>query len=163
MKLRCSHWFLAGTLVILVLERHTPEQICGKEAGRSRRPEPAETGTTSGGIRHPRTDPFLNPLLLPPPSSPTVPEEESRGDPPPGIAGTYIAQAVLVGILHKANARTAIFQGADRQAYFLHEGDRVFDGFVGQIRDKSVVLVRETRLRSGTVLTQAVVKNLRPQ
>ena len=165
MKRRGSHWFLAGSLAILVLGGHRPEQIHAGEAGRSRKREPVKTRTTPGGIRYQpdhRRDPFLNPLLLIPPPSTTDTEEESRGVPPPGIAGIYIAQAVLVGIVHKEEAQTAIFQGADRQAYFLHEGDRMFDGRVSKIRDESVVLIRETRSRSGTVLTQEVIKKLRP-
>src|SRR5688572_12525921 len=98
MKRRRSHWFLAGSLVVLVFGRHGPEQTWGGEVGRSRKREPAETRTTPGGIRYQpdnRRDPFLNPLLLIPPSNASDPEEESRGEPPPGIAGTCIAQAVL--------------------------------------------------------------------
>ena len=165
MKRRCFHWFLAGSLVVLVFGRHGPEQTCGGEVGRSRKREPAETRVTPAGIRYQpdnRRDPFLNPLLIPL-SSASDTEEESRGEPPPGIAGTYIAQAVLVGILRKEEAQTAIFQGADRQAYFLHEGDRMFDGRLTEIRDESVVLIRETRLKTGTILTQEVIKKLRPQ
>jgi len=166
MKRRRSHWFLAGSLVVLVFGRHGPEQTCGGEVGRSRKREPAETRVTPAGIRYQpdnRRDPFLNPLLLIPLSSASDTEEESRGEPPPGIAGTYIAQAVLVGILRKEEAQTAIFQGADRQAYFLHEGDRMFDGRVMKILAESVVLIRETRLKSGAVLTQEVIKKLRAQ
>ena len=68
-----------------------------------------------------------------------------------------------MGILRKEEAQTAIFQGADRQAYFLHEGDRMFDGRVMKILAESVVLIRETRLKSGAVLTQEVIKKLRAQ
>ena len=105
-----------------------------------------------------RRDPFLNPLLL---GKKSDDEEESRGEPPPGIEGTYLEQAVLVGISRREGARTAVFQGPDRRAYFLQEGDRMFDGYVKTIQDESVLLMRETRLRSGKVLTQEVTKTLR--
>ena len=166
MKRRWSRWLLAGSLLVLVRGRQGPEPISGREPSRSRKHTPTETRTTASGTRYqpdlPR-DPFLNPLLLPPASSASSTEEESPGERPPGIAGTSIAQAVLVGILRKEEAQTAIFQGPDRQAYFLHEGDRMFDGCVSKIRAESVVLVRETRLKSGTVLTEEVIKRLRPQ
>ena len=35
----------------------------------------------------------------------------------------------------------------------------MFDGYVKTIQDESVLLIRETRLRSGKVLTQEVTKN----
>jgi hypothetical protein len=165
MKRRWSYWSLTGSLLVLFLG-HAPEQISGREAGNSRKREPAEPGTTPRRTRYqpdlPR-DPFLNPLLLRSESNASDTEEESRGEPAPGIAGTYIAQAVLIGILRKEEAETAIFLGVDRHAYFLHEGDRMFDGRVSEIRGESVVLVRETRLKNGTVLTQEVIKKLRPQ
>jgi hypothetical protein len=88
-------------------------------------------------------------------------EEESRGEPPPGIAGTYVEQAVLLGISRREGARTAVFQGSDRRAYFLHEGDRMFDGYIKKIQDESVLLVRETRLRSGKVLIQEITRTPR--
>ena len=164
MKRRCHHWFLVGTVVSLVFATHRLEQTSGRELPGSRKHEPTEPRTSSRGIRyHPdnRRDPFLNPLLLNQSSGANDEEEESRGEPPPGIAGTYIAQAVLLGISQKKGARTAIFQAADRQVYFLHEGDRLFDGHVEKIQDDTVLLVRETRLKSGTVLTREITKKLR--
>src|SRR5271157_2256860 len=46
-----------------------------------------------------RRDPFLNPLLIKKEVKLKEDEEESRGLPPPGIAGTYIAQAALLGTI----------------------------------------------------------------
>jgi hypothetical protein len=88
-------------------------------------------------------------------------EQESRGEPPPGIAGTYVEQAELLGTSGREGAWTAVFQGADRRTYFLREGDRMFDGYVKAIHNESVLLMRETRLKSGKVLTQEVTKTLR--
>jgi hypothetical protein len=107
-----------------------------------------------------RRDPFLNPLLLAKKEKP-VDEEESRGTPPPGIAGTYIAQAVLQGTAIRENGRVAIVRGADTRAYFIKEGDRLFDGYVKTIENDSITLIRETKMRSGKILTQDVIKRLR--
>ena len=107
-----------------------------------------------------RRDPFLNPLLLKKNQQPED-EELSRGLPPPGIAGTYIAQAVVQGTSIRNDHRIAIVRGADTRAYFLKVGDRLFDGYVKMIDLDSVTLVRETKMRSGKTITQDVIKRLR--
>jgi len=104
-------------------------------------------------------DPFLNPLLMK--KNEKQDEELSRGLPPPGIAGTYIAQAVLQGTSVQDIGRVAVVRGADTRAYFLKVGDRLFDGYLKTIERDSITLVRETRLRSGKTLTQDVIKRLR--
>lgn len=108
-----------------------------------------------------RRDPFLNPLLLKKNQKQQQDEELSLGTPPPGIAGTYIAQAVLQGTSLRDGGRVAIVRGADARAYFLKEGDRLFDGYLKKIERDSITLVRETRMRSGKILTQDVIKRLR--
>lgn len=108
-----------------------------------------------------RRDPFLSPLLLK--KEAPSDEELSRGLPPPGIAGTYIAQAVLQGVSMRGNGRIAIIRGADSRAYFLREGDKLFDGFIKHIDIDSITMVRVTKLRSGKTLTREVTKRLRTQ
>ena len=107
-----------------------------------------------------KRDPFLNPLFLRKASKPGD-EEVSRGLPPSGIAGTYIAQAVLQGTSVRDGGRIAILRGADTRAYFLKEGDRLFDGYLKSIETDSITLVRETKMKSGKILTQDVTKRLR--
>jgi hypothetical protein len=87
--------------------------------------------------------------------------EITRGTPPPGIAGTLVGNAALEGIAIREDRRTAIVRGADKRAYFLHEGDRLFDGYLQTIKEDSVVLIRETKMQSGKILTQDVIKRLR--
>jgi hypothetical protein len=107
-----------------------------------------------------RRDPFLNPLLLRKESKQSD-EEMARGLPPPGIAGTFIAQLTLQGTSFCDKRRVAIVRGADNRAYFLKEGDRLFDGYLKSVAFDSITLVRETKLRSGKTLTQDVTKRLR--
>jgi len=137
--------------------------------------EPAPAGP--GGIKKPvqapvyypnvvfqpdnRRDPFWNPLNSKNNSKSPADEEVDRGPAPPGIAGTYIAQAVLKGISIQDGSRTAVMRGADKRLYFLREGDRLFDGYVKSIDMESVTLVRETRMKSGKTLTQEVIMRLR--
>jgi hypothetical protein len=159
MKQRGCHWALVGTALYLVFASQGLAQTGEREPSKPRKDAPAEAAAAV--VRYQsadRRDPFLKPLLV---GKKPDDEEESRGEPPPGIAGTYVEQAVLVGISRRESARTAVFRGPDRRAYFLQEGDRMFDGYVKTIQDESVLLMRETRLRSGKVLTQEVTKTLR--
>jgi Tfp pilus assembly protein PilP len=124
----------------------------------------AEAPIKYSGVRYQsgnRRDPFLNPLLLKKKAQQQNDEEISRGLPPPGIAGTYIAQATLQGITSRNSEKVAIVRGADSRAYFLKVGDRLFDGYVKEIQNDSITLVRETKLKSGKTLTQDVTKRLR--
>ncbi len=106
-----------------------------------------------------RLDPFLNPLLQQKNANPD--EEVDRGAAPPGIAGMYINQVDLVGVSAAPDGQTAVFRGTDKRVYFLHEGDRMFDGYIKAVALDAVRLIRETRLRSGKVLSQEVTKRLR--
>jgi hypothetical protein len=107
-----------------------------------------------------RRDPFLNPLQNKKQPKPDD-EEITRGTPPPGIAGTLVEQALLQGTSIRNEGRIAIVRGADTRAYFIREGDRLFDGYVKTIENDSITLVRETKMRSGKILTQDVTKRLR--
>ncbi len=123
----------------------------------------AEVPGGYSGVRYQsekRRDPFLSPVDTKKSSGPAD-EEEGRGQPPPGIAGTLIAKAALLGIANSADGLTAVFRGADKRAYFLQEGDRLFDGYLKKIDTDSVLMVRETKFRSGKKLTEQVVKKLR--
>jgi hypothetical protein len=104
-------------------------------------------------------DPFLNPLLKKEESNKD--QEVDRGLPPPGIAGTFIAEAVLKGISIKGDERLAIVKGNGNRAYFLRQGDKLFDGYLKTIHRDSITLVRITKMRSGKVITQEVTKKLR--
>lgn len=109
-----------------------------------------------------RQDPFWHPERKKSGSRPAD-EEVSRGLPPRGISGTYIAQAALEGISLRDDRRTAVIRGADARAYFLREGARLFDGYLKTIHEDSVTLVRETKMRSGKTVSQEVTKRLRTQ
>jgi hypothetical protein len=108
-----------------------------------------------------RRDPFLNPKHYRKSAAPNSDEEITRGLPPPGIAGAHIAKTTLEGISISKDRRIAIIRGEDSHSYFLKEGARLFDGYLKSILDDSIIFVRETKMRSGKVLTQDVTKRLR--
>ena len=144
----------------LAARSQTPAQ---KAAPAPRAGETAESPAPYQAARYisgNRLDPFLNPLLL---KKTAVNEEAPRGTPPPGIAGMYINQVELLGMSLSPEGKTGVFRGTDKRVYFMHEGDRLFDGFIKTITLESVQLTRETKLRSGKVLTQEVIKRLRNQ
>jgi hypothetical protein len=128
--------------------------------------KPAES-TSVVGIKYTNSnhmDPFLNPVLLKKESAQKnrfEEEEVSRGSAPPGIAGMFLNQVQLLGISTSAEKRTAVFRGSDKRAYFLQEGDKVFDGFVKKIGTDDVLMIRETQYKSGKTVTQEVTKRLR--
>ncbi len=107
-----------------------------------------------------RRDPFLNPLASAKKEK-ADDEEVPRGPAPPGIAGMRVAEVKLKGVSVGEDSRTAVFEGTDKRVYFLRTGDRLYDGYVKSIGTDSVVLVRESLLRSGKTLTQEVTKHLR--
>ena len=108
-----------------------------------------------------RRDPFFH--ITP---SKTVAEPEDmeieRGERPSGIGGTFIDEADVKGIVIRSdNLRMAVVLGDDKRAYFLREGDRLFDGYIQSIENDSVVFVRETFMRSGKTVTEEITKRLR--
>jgi Tfp pilus assembly protein PilP len=122
----------------------------------------AATPTGYAGARYEsgnRRDPFLNPLLTR--KDQNADEEAPKGTPPPGIAGMYIKDVELLGMAVNSEGQTAAFKGTDKRVYFLHVGDRLFDGYIKSITLDSVQLIHETTLRSGKVLTQEITKRLR--
>jgi hypothetical protein len=155
---------LLGWAVLMLPVTSTAQQPKAAEAVPKEGTGSLESSPPFVGVRYlseNRRDPFLNPLLLKKEGLATD-EEMPPGQIPPGIAGTYIAQAVLVGIAAEDGSRTAVFRGNDNRVYFLHRGDKLFDGFIVNIGMDTVLLMRETKYRSGKVLRQEVTKRLRP-
>ena len=165
MRITASSRYLAPGLIALLLALAAAAQQPRAKSESRRAPAgpPAEAPILHGGTRYEsgdRPDPFLNPLLFRK-TAENMDEEEPRGQPPPGIAGMYIAQVTLLGTALRDGAKTAIFRGPDQRAYFLQENDKLFDGYVKQIESDSVLLIRQAKLRSGRITTQEVTKRLR--
>ena len=167
--LRNSASGIIGYLLISLAISVLPlKQATAQEANRS-----TVTGSQqAGSVKSPRLnytgvsyqpgtlrDPFLNPLLKKPGAGGD--QEMDRGLPPPGIAGTFIEEAVLKGISISEDGRLAIVIGSGNRAYFLREGDRLFDGYLKVIYRDSIKLIRERKMRSGKIITQEVTKRLR--
>lgn len=174
-----SRILLISTLLIFAaVSAFTAQAPQKKTTAAAAKPTPAAAKTTpaavkkaaveapqaSAGVKydsgnHP--DPFFNPNLIKKNVEDNLNEELPRGQAPPGIAGMYISQVKLLGTVAGGETPSAVFLGTDQRSYFLQESDKLFDGFVKQINADSVVLVRETRFRSGKITTQEITKRLR--
>jgi hypothetical protein len=156
-------WLLAaGWMILLAPWTANGQNSARKPATDGKAIKAVESPGNYRGVRFEsgnRRDPFLNPLLLK--KKENVDEEFPRGTPPPGIAGMYINQVELLGFSVSSEGKTAVFRGSDKRVYFLHEGDRMYDGYLKSVSLDFVQLIRETKLRSGKVLTQEVTKRLR--
>jgi hypothetical protein len=157
---------LAALLLLLIFSISAPAQkaVPGKASAQS--VQATESTVKYAGAVYAsgdRRDPFLSTPRPKKSAKPATAEDEeiSRGLPPPGIAGTYIAQAKLEGISEGTGRRVAVVRGAESRAYFLKEGDRLFDGYLKSIQSDSIILVRETKMRSGKIITNEVSKRLR--
>jgi Tfp pilus assembly protein PilP len=156
---------LLAWIAVLVPSLRAAQQPKGAKAATPIAKQVAESPMVNVGVRYQsqnRRDPFLNPLALKKAQKPVEDEEEPRGQAPPGIGGMYIAQVTLQGVASQDGDLTAVFRGTDGRAYFLHEGDRLFDGSLTKISADSATLTREKRFRSGKVLREVVTKRLRP-
>jgi hypothetical protein len=153
-------WLIFPMLLSAPAAAQNTAQDAAKAAGQVNKT--VESPINSAGVSFKsgnRRDPFLNPLHLK--KNTDLDEEVDRGLPPPGIAGTYIAQAAFQGVSIRDDRRLAVIRGVDSRAYFLKVGDRLFDGYVKTIQLDSITFVRETKLKSGKTLTQDVTKKLR--
>jgi len=137
-----------------------PAVALAVEEGKGRPAEAPPRGAKVRFAAEYRRDPFLNPVLTRKKAD-EMNVEVAPEEIPPGISGTYIAQAKLLGIVLRDGAKTAVLQATDQRAYFMREGERLLDGFIRRIEADSVLFVRETKYRSGKVSSEEVVKHLR--
>ncbi len=160
--IRGRYAFMFAGLLFLLPISPVAQKKAAKTPNSGKTGQKVEAAALNAGTRFDpgnRRDPFLGP---PPPKIKMAnPDEEApRGPQPLGISGMYIGQVRLAGIAAGENT-TAVFEGTDKRAYFLQEKDKLFDGYIKKIEADSVLLIRETKLMSGKVVTQEVVKRLR--
>jgi hypothetical protein len=160
-NIRKPLWLLLSTLLATSVTPQDDKQVSMNKSVHAEKV--VEPLTDHAGVRYisnNRRDPFLNPLQLRKKSKQDD-EEMARSLPPPGIAGTCIDDLSFEGTSLRDDRRLAIIRSADNRAHFLEEGARLFDGYLKTIQTDSIILIRETRLRSGKILAQVVTKRLR--
>src|SRR5258708_27567250 len=84
-----------------------------------------------------------DPFKLPPPpgpgGEPSAPGDDLKGPLPPGTRGLVINQVRLEGVvrLDQSNTMIAVISNYTNRAYFVREGDAVYNGVVTKIRPDS--------------------------
>ncbi len=101
-----------------------------------------------------RRDPFRSLLVSP--------DQAAGGQPlPPGKRGLVIAQVSVNGVVATPTEMIAVVSMAGRnRAYFLREGDELYNGTVGKISEDGVVFKETTTDAFGKEYSREVVKQL---
>ena len=103
-----------------------------------------------------KRDPFLSPISTT--SGPALPASNCAS----GKRCLVIDQLVLRGVVKTAAGMIAVVANSVNKAYFLHENDPVFNGYVLRITGDSVVFKENTVDRVGHQGTREVVKRVTP-
>lgn len=98
-----------------------------------------------------RRDPFISPVVM---------ETAVGSGCSTGKKCLNIGQIVLKGIVKSDNGMIAVVVNALDKAYFLHENDPVFNGYVLRITGDSVVFKETFQDRLGKTATREVTKRI---
>lgn len=79
---------------------------------------------------------------------------------PPGKAGLVIATVRIDGTVKAQRGMIAVVSNPQKRVYFLHEGDRVYDGEVEKINLDGVVFRESTKDAFGKPVEREVTKRL---
>lgn len=103
-----------------------------------------------------KRDPFLNPISTA--TGPVLPVSNCAR----GKHCLVIDQLVLRGVVKTATGMIAVVANSVNKAYFLHENDPVFNGYVLRITGDSVVFKENVVNHIGRQGTREVVKKVTP-
>jgi len=92
-------------------------------------------GYSAGG----RRDPFVSLLR-----SGSDPDGRAGVPRPPGVAGLYVSEVALKGVVASPEGFAALLQGSDTKTYVVHVGDRLMDGQVRLITAEGIVLLQRS-------------------
>ncbi len=115
--------------------------------------ENAPAASQSSGVRR-RRDPFRAIVVQ-------KAEDDLPTQLPPGKAGLVIGQLQVQGIARSVDGTwIAVVDNNTNRAYFLREGDKLYNGTVSAISPDRVVFMEETTDARGQKITREVVKRL---
>ncbi len=79
---------------------------------------------------------------------------------PPGKAGLQVSTVHVEGIVRSQNGMLVVVTNPQNRTYFLHQGDRLFDGRVEQISMDAVTFQETVKDPFGKVIERTVVKRI---
>ena len=100
---------------------------------------PRALAPTAGYDPEGRRDPFVSLLR-------TGSDPDGRGNVPrpPGVAGMYVSEVALKGVLASPDGFAALLQGADTRTYVVRVGARLMDGQVRAITADGIVFLQRS-------------------
>jgi hypothetical protein len=81
---------------------------------------------------------------------------------PPGKAGLVIATVRVDGTVKSPNGMIAVVSNPDERVYFVHEGDRLYDGDVQKISLEGVTFKENSKDAFGKPVERLVTKRIYP-
>lgn len=81
---------------------------------------------------------------------------------PPGIAGLQVATLRLQGLVKGPDGMIAVVANPQDRVYFLHAGDRIFDGLVATIDMDKITFQQVNKDAFGRPVQREIVKRLYP-
>ncbi len=156
------HWYLAtllvGMMALAAVAQQPPPLPTPRPAAQP--PAVAPTGPATGAsapipeMRKGRRDPFRSLLVRPD-------DLAAAQALPPGKRGLMVGQIRLDGIVVTPTARIAVVSVPNRnRAYFLREMDELFNGYVAEIHEDSVIFKERSVDAFGKSYEREVVKQI---
>ena len=78
-----------------------------------------------------------------------------------GVAGIAVGELSVRGVLKSKGSLIAMVQGADKRAFVVHPGDKLFDGTVKAVTAEGLVIVQQVNDPLSLVKQREVRKTLR--
>jgi hypothetical protein len=100
-----------------------------------------------------KRDPFL----------PLIAEKKDLGNSehlPPGKAGLVIGSVHVDGTVHASDGMIAVLSNPEEHVYFVHEGDRLYDGDVEKITLDGVTFRQNSKDVFGKAIERVVTKRI---
>jgi hypothetical protein len=97
------------------------------------------------------------------PFTPLINEHKEGGGPdhlPPGKAGLVITTVRVDGTVRSEVGMIAVLSNADQRTYFVHEGDRLYDGAVEKIGLDGVTFRQNSKDAFGKPVERVVTKRI---
>jgi Tfp pilus assembly protein PilP len=134
-----------------------PAAASKKQAKKAKAAKAEEPGTAAATEEAPvrKRDPF----------QPLVTKQQTTGvapNLPPGKAGLQIATVKIDGTVRAPSGMIAVVSNPQQRVYFLHEGDRVYDGRVEKIGLDAVTFLQTEKDAFGKVIDRLVTKRIYP-
>ena len=81
---------------------------------------------------------------------------------PPGKAGLQVSTLRVEGVVRSQNGMLVVVVNPQNRTYFLHQGDRLFDGRVDQVSMDAVTFTESGKDPFGKTIERSVVKRIYP-